>query len=75
MSFDLSLLSEEEARELYRSVRKYQTSGEPTSEQRGWCASVLDKLMDILGTGDTPVPLCDEEYTYVITKAIQLQSN
>ena len=75
MSFDLSLLSEEEARELYRSVRKYQTSGEPTSEQRGWCASVLDKLMDILGTGDTSFPLCDEDYTYVITKAIQYQSN
>ena len=71
MSFDLSLLSHEEAHELYKFVRKYQESGEPTQEQRGWCASVLDKLMCIMGMGSTSFPICDEDYTYVIEQSIK----
>ncbi len=76
-SFDLSLLSYDEAKELYGLVRKYQESEKPTYEQRGWCASVLDKLFDILASGDTPFPICDEDYTYVIEEAFEynLQSN
>ena len=74
MSFDLSLLSHDEAKKLYRSVRKYQESGEPTYEQRGWCASVLDKLMCIMGTGSAIFPVCDEDYTYVIEQAIKYNS-
>ena len=74
MSFDLSLLSHDEAHELYRSVSKYQQSGESTYEQRGWCAGVLDKLMCIMGTGDTFFPVCDQNYTYVIEQSINYNS-
>ena len=70
-TFDLSSLSMEETKELYDLVRKFQVT-EATATERGWCASVLDKLMEMMGTGSIHFPICKKDYTSVIEKAYAL---
>tara|TARA_B100000035_G_scaffold137630_1_gene117302 strand:+ start:166 stop:387 length:222 start_codon:yes stop_codon:yes gene_type:complete len=70
-TFDLSSLSMEETKELYDLVRKFQVT-EATATERGWCASVLDKLMERMGMGKISFPICKKDYTSVIEKAYAL---
>ena len=70
-TFDLSSLSMDETAELYDLVRKFQVT-EATVTERGYCASVLDKLMEMMGTGSILFPICKKDYTSVIEKAYAL---